>query len=128
MENISFGLKFGNSLLVMVVGVFVVFIVLAVLILICSVMGKIFASAVGGKKTEKKAEPKQAPAPAPAPVPAPAAPAVQAEDEDEIAAVIAAVVAAMGPAKKDFIVRRVRRVGSKWGSAAREEILSSRNF
>lgn len=131
MQEIPFGTKFGNSLMVMLIGVTVVFIALVVLIIICTISGKLMGGVKKAKKTEKEHTQTEAPAAAPAPAaPVQAAPVQPAEDDEEIAAVIAAVVAMMGAAGKpagSFSVRKVRRTGA-WGKAGREELLSSRNY
>lgn len=115
-----------NALLVTVVGLAVVFVGLICLVVICVLMGKL----LGVKKPEKPAaKPAEKPA-APAPVAAPVAAApVQADTDEEIAAVMAAIYALMsesGAGDGKFRVRKIRRVGSGWSKAGREELLSSK--
>lgn len=108
---------FGESLLVAVVGILVVF--AGLLILICLI--KVLASA-----TERMGKKKAAPAPAPAPAPVAPVPVVEetvAADDDALIAVITAAVACMMDDNTGFTVRRVRRINSApaWQKAGREE-------
>ncbi len=112
--------KLGYGGIVAVVGMFIVFLGLVILIVCISIMGKIFEAA-----TKPKAKPAAPAAPAPAPVPVPVAtPAVEeapaAGEDPQIIAAIAAAIAAFDGGNKTLVVRSVRRV-SGWGSAARRE-------
>ena len=116
--NILNALGYGG--IVAVVGMFIVFLGLIILIVCITIMGKIFQIV-----TKPKAKPAAAPAtPAPAPVPVPVATPVveepQAGDDPQIIAAIAAAIAAFDGGNKTLVVRSVRRV-SGWGSAARRE-------
>lgn len=110
MENLSL----GNTLLVAVVGIMVVFFGLTVLILLINIMGKLTGGM--GKKTAQKSA-----APAAAPVAA-AAPAVvgsliqpdtkvkAAKIDDETVAVLTAAIAAVRGEGYPFKIRRIVRV------------------
>lgn len=111
MENLSL----GNTLLVAVVGIMVVFFGLTVLILLINIMGKLTSGM--GKNNAKK------PAAAPAAVPvAAAAPAVvasliqpdtkvkAAKIDDETVAVLTAAIAAVRGEGYPFKIRRIVRV------------------
>ena len=111
--------KLGYGGIVAVVGMFIVFLGLIILIVCITIMGKIFQAV-----TKPKAKPAAPAAPAPAPVPVPVATPVveepQAGDDPQIIAAIAAAIAAFDGGNKTLVVRSVRRV-SGWGSAARRE-------
>ena len=115
--------SFGESLLVMVVGIAVVFVGLVILIALIKVLAMVTENM--GKKKAVKA------APAPAPAPAPVAPAPVVEetvaDDDALIAVITAAVACMMEQGTGFTVRRVRRINSApaWQKAGREEQIYS---
>ena len=117
-------LDLGNSLLVMLIGVAIVFFGLTVLILLITLLVKATQN-IGKEK---------AAAPAPKPAPVEAAPAAAEEpeaDEGELIAAITAAIAAIwqeeGHHDSGFVVRRVRRVqnGSARARAAREEQIFS---
>lgn len=114
--------KLAYGALVMVIGLFIVFLGLTILIGCCTVMGLIFKS-ITNKQQAKAAAAKAAAAPAPvaAPVeqPAPAEETV-VEDDPQLIAVIAAAIAAYDNSNKTLVVRKVRRVAG-WNSAARQE-------
>lgn len=115
-------LSIGNSLLVAVVGIAVVFLGLCILIALIWVLAK--ATESMGKKKEA---PKPA-APAPAPVAAPVVEETAAENDDALIAVITAAVACMMDEGSAFTVRRVRRISAApaWQKAGREEQIYSR--
>ena len=115
--------SFGESLLVMVVGIAVVFMGLVILIALIKVLGKVT------ENMGKAKAPKAAPAPAPAPVaPAPVVEETVEEDDDALIAVITAAVACMMEEGTGFTVRRVRRIAAApaWQKAGREEQICSR--
>ena len=107
----------GYGGIVAVIGMFIVFLGLIILILCVTIMGKIFQAVTKPKTVQPAA------APAPVPVPAPvveAAPVVEETvDDAELIAVIAAAIAAYDN-NKTLVVRNVRRV-SGWNGAARRE-------
>lgn len=118
--------RFGESLIVTLTGLAVVFFGLVVL------MGLIKVLVAATKNIGKPKQPKQAakpaePAPAPAPVAAVAEP-VAAANDDALIAVITAAVACMMDDGAAFTVRRVRRISNTpaWQKAGREEQIYSR--
>lgn len=107
-----------------IIGLFIVFLGLTILIASIYAMAAIFKR-VNASKAAKEAAVKApvAPAPAPAPAASPAAeePAVEEEVTDpELIAVIAAAIAAFDSSNKSLVVRKVRRV-SGWNRSARAE-------
>ncbi len=115
-------LDLGNSLMVMLVGITIVFIGLVVLIFLIKVLVK--ATDGFGKK-------KQAPAPAaPAPAAAPAeevpeAPAAQ-DETPLVAAITAALAVVLERDASAFTVRRIRRVGNPaWNRLGKEVQMNS---
>ena len=112
--------KLGYGAIVAVIGMFVVFLGLIIIItmiyLISALLRKL--SGEGKKKVE-------APAPvvekAPAPVAeVPAAIEENLVDDTQLIAVITAAIAAMDGGSKNFVIRSVRRVAG-WKNAARAE-------
>ena len=118
MTNFLSTLGYGAT--VAVIGIAIVFVVLALLIVSIYALGAVMQKMTGEKKA-----PAQPAAPAPAPVAAPA-PVVEepvAEevvDDAELIAVIAAAIAAFDNSGKTLVVRKVRRV-SAWNKSCREE-------
>ena len=112
-------LSYGG--IVAVIGLFIVFLGLTILICAVMIMGKVM-KAVTARKEAAKAAAAPAPAPAPAPVAAPVA--VEEPEEEvtdpELIAVIAAAIAAFDSSNKPLVVRKVRRV-SGWNRSARAE-------
>ena len=114
-------LAYGGT--VAIIGLFIVFLGLIILILAITVMQKIFDKI---QENKKRAAEQQAPAPI-----AQAAPVVAAEPEIEetyeddpaIIAVIAAAIACMDPAGRAPVIRSVRRVNN-WKRQARVEQLN----
>ena len=105
-----------------VIGMFIVFLGLTILICAVKIMGAVFAGMTAKKQAKAKAAVVEKPAaPAPAPVAAPE-PAVEEEvtDDSELIAVIAAAIAAFDNSGKSLVVRRVRKV-SGWNRASRTE-------
>ena len=118
MTNFLSTLGYGAT--VAVIGIAIVFAVLALLIVSIYALG-----AVMQKMTAEKKAPAQpaAPAPAPVAVPAPVAEEPAADevvDDAELIAVIAAAIAAFDNSGKNLVVRKVRRV-SAWNKSSREE-------
>ena len=115
-------LDLGNSLLVMLIGVAIVFFGLTVLILLITLLVKATQN-IGKEK---------AAAPAPKPAPAEAAPAAAEEpeaDEGElIAAITAALAVMMGTSANGFVVRHVKRVHNApaFSRAGREAQMNAR--
>lgn len=110
--NYSFNEKISQAAQNMVVGLATVFAILLFLILVIWLFN--FIPKDGFKKKAAPA-PAKAAAPAPAAAPAAAAPAA-ANNDDEIAAVIAAAVAAAmadAPSESGYVVRSVRKVGTR---------------
>ncbi len=109
-----------------VIGMFIVFLGLTILICAVKIMGAVFKTVTGNKEAKRKAEAeaaaREAAKAAPAPVQA-AAPVVEEEevvDDSELIAVIAAAIAAFDNSGKSLVVRKVRRV-SGWNRASRAE-------
>jgi len=118
MTNFLSTLGYGAT--VAVIGIAIVFAVLALLIVSIYALG-----AVMQKMTAEKKAPAQpaAPAPAPVAVPAPVAEEPAADevvDDAELIAVIAAAIAAFDNSGKTLVVRKVRRV-SAWNKSSRQE-------
>ena len=116
--NILNALGYGG--IVAVIGMLIVFAGLTILIVILSLMGKVFQAA-DSKKAAKPAEAAPAPVEA-APAPAVPAPVVEENvvDDAQLIAVIAAAIAAFDNSGKSLVVRKVRRVNG-WNNAARRE-------
>ena len=112
-------LSYGG--IVAVIGLFIVFLGLTILICAVMIMGKVMKAATARKEAAKAAA---APAPAPAPAPVAAPVAVEEPEEEvpdpELIAVIAAAIAAFDSSNKPLVVRKVRRV-SGWNRSARAE-------
>jgi len=111
------------GLITAIIGMLVVFSMLAILIAFVWFMGKLISGMV--KRREEKAAAKAAaaaPAPAPAPAPVVEAPVVEEPvvDDAQLIAVIAAAIAAFDNSGKNLVVRKVRRVNG-WNNAARRE-------
>ena len=109
-------LSYGG--IVAVIGLFIVFLGLTILICAVLIMGKVMKAATARKEAAKAAA-----APAPAPVAAPAVVEEEPEEEvtdPELIAVIAAAIAAFDSSNKPLVVRKVRRV-SGWNRSARAE-------
>ena len=105
-----------------IIGLFIVFLGLTILIASIYAMAAIFKR-VNASKAAKEAAVKAPVAPAPAPAAAPVAeePVVEEEVTDpELIAVIAAAIAAFDSSNKSLVVRKVRRV-SGWNRSARAE-------
>ena len=112
-----------------VIGLFIVFLGLAILIAFITLMAQVF-KAIEGKKADKAAEAKRAEEAARAAEAAKAADAPAAVEPEPVAedvtddsaliAVIAAAIAAFTDSDKQLVVRRVRRV-SGWNRASRAE-------
>ena len=119
MSNILNAIGYGGT--VAVIGMLIVFFVLALLIACIYALG-----AVLQKMTAEKKAPARPAAPAPAPVAAPApvveepAAAEEVVDDAELIAVIAAAIAAFDNSGKTLVVRKVRRV-SAWNKSSRQE-------
>ena len=118
MSNILSAIGYGGT--VAIIGMLIVFFVLALLIACIYALGAVMQKMTGEKKA-----PKAAPAPAPAPVavPAPVVEEPAAEevvDDAELIAVIAAAIAAFDNSGKTLVVRKVRRV-SAWNKSSRQE-------
>ena len=98
-------IDWGFSLAVVITGLVVVFAVLVILVLLCSIMGSVFKSMNSKKdskpeapKTEKKAE-----------ISRTAAPMVEAGIPGEVVAAISAAVACMMGSNQAFAVRKISR-------------------
>jgi len=109
-----------------VIGMFIVFLGLVILIGAVKLMGFVFQKVTQSREAKAKAEAEAAARAAAAAAPAPA-PAVEPEpveeevaDDSELIAVIAAAIAAFDNSGKSLVVRRVRRV-SGWDRASRAE-------
>ena len=121
MSNILSAIGYGGT--VAVIGMLIVFAVLALLILCISALGSVMQKLTGEKKAPAKTA---APAPAPVAAPAPVVEEPAAEevvDDAELIAVIAAAIAAFDNSGKTLVVRKVRRV-SAWNKSSRQEQVS----
>ena len=104
-----------------VIGMFIVFLGLTILICAVKIMGAVFAGVTAKKQAKAKAAVAEKPAaPAPAPVAAPDPVVEDVTDDSELIAVIAAAIAAFDNSGKSLVVRRVRKV-SGWNRASRTE-------
>ena len=104
-----------------VIGMFIVFLGLTILICAVKIMGAVFAGVTAKKQAKAKAAVVEKPAaPAPAPVAAPEPAVEDVTDDSELIAVIAAAIAAFDNSGKSLVVRRVRKV-SGWNRASRTE-------
>ena len=108
-----------------VIGMFIVFLGLTILICAVKIMGIAFAKVNENRQARAKAEAAakamSAAAAAPAPVAEPEPVAMEeVTDDAELIAVIAAAIAAFDNSGKGLVVRRVRRV-SGWNRASRAE-------
>jgi len=112
-------LDLGNSLLVMLIGIVIVFFGLTVLILLITLLVKVTQNLGGGKK----AAPAPQPAPAPEEVPEP-----EADESELIAAITAALAVVMGETPNGFVVRHVRRIHNApaFSRAGREAQMNAR--
>ena len=121
-------MKFLNALgyggITAVIGIFIVFLGLTILICAVYIMGAIFKKVTADKEARAKAAAeaaaKAAAAAAPAPVAEPEPVVEEVTDDSELIAVIAAAIAAFTDSDKQLVVRRVRRV-SGWNRAGRAE-------
>ena len=109
-----------------VIGMFIVFLGLTILICAVKIMGAVFAKINGQKEARARAAAEAAEraaakaAPAPVVEPEPVVEAEDVTDNAELVAVIAAAIAAFDNSGKSLVVRRVRRV-SGWNRASRAE-------
>ena len=118
MSNILSAIGYGAT--VAIIGMLIVFAVLALLIACIYVLGAVMQKLTGEKKAAAKPA---APAPAPVAAPAPVVEEPAAEevvDDAELIAVIAAAIAAFDNSGKTLVVRKVRRV-SAWNKSSRQE-------
>lgn len=112
--------KLAFSGKVALVGMGIVFLGLIILIILISLMGRIF------KSLNERKNPAPASVPAPAPVPEIPVEEVAPEDNAELVAVItAALMAYEQKTGKALVVRSVRRAGA-WGKTGRQEQVYSR--
>ncbi|MBR0367645.1 MAG: OadG family protein [Clostridia bacterium] len=104
-----------------VIGMFIVFLGLTILICAVKIMGAVFAGVTAKKQAKARAAVVEKPAaPAPAPAAAPEPVMEDVTDDSELIAVIAAAIAAFDNSGKSLVVRRVRKV-SGWNRASRAE-------
>ncbi|MBE5773981.1 MAG: hypothetical protein E7337_08610 [Clostridiales bacterium] len=122
LENIISGILYGTP--VMLIGLFVVFAMLTILICCIMVMSGAFNKIKKSKEEKARAKAAAAvPAPVAAPAPAPVAepvPVMEEVNDAQLIAVIAAAIAAFDNSGKSLVVRKVRRVSS-WNKASRQE-------
>ena len=112
-------LSLGNSLIVTVIGMLIVFFGLTVLIFLIKILIKLTDNL--GKKTTKVAA-----VPA-APVPAQPVEEIVEEDDGELVAAIMAALSCVMEEGKTFTVRHIRRINNDnaWNRAGREEQIYS---
>ena len=104
-----------------VIGMFIVFLGLTILICAVKILGAVFAGVTAKKQAKARAAVVEKPAaPAPAPAAAPEPVVEDVTDDSELIAVIAAAIAAFDNSGKSLVVRRVRKV-SGWNRASRAE-------
>ena len=110
-----------------IIGLFIVFLGLTILIGAVYAMGAIFKSINARKEAKLKAESEAAArraaavaAAAPAPLAEPEPVVEDVSDDTELIAVIAAAIAAFDNSGKNLVVRKVRRV-TGWNRASRTE-------
>lgn len=120
--------KLGYGFSVMLLGLFIVFLGLCILIGLIKVMSIVVGKLTAGKKNAQTPK-----APAPVVVPQPVAEAAAEEtgvNEDELVAVItAALMAYAKDSNKTLVVRNIRRAAAKapaWANAGRADQLASR--
>ena len=115
MSNILSAIGYGGT--VAIIGMLIVFFVLALLIACIYALGAVMQKMTA----EKKAAPAPAPAPVAAPAPVVEEPVVEeVVDDAALIAVIAAAIAAFDNSGKTLVVRKVRRV-SAWNKSSRQE-------
>ena len=121
----SFIGKLGYSLIVTLLGLFIVFVGLVILIGCIKVLS-VFVRKMNARKEEEKKP--AAPAPAPVVVPEPVAEAAAEDagvDEGELVAVITAALMAYtkGNGNKTLVVKNIRRANA-WANAGRADQLT----
>ena len=117
--------KLGYSLIVTLLGLFIVFLGLVILIGCIKVMSKVVGKMRENAEAKKAAS---APAPAPVVVPEPVAEAAAEDagvDEGELVAVITAALMAYtkGNGNKTLVVKNIRRANA-WANAGRADQLT----
>lgn len=122
--NLSFGEKMLASSITMLMGLGITFIVLILIWIFISIMGK----ALGATANKKKA----APVAEAAPAPSAAAPVAEAASDESLVAVIAAAVAAYtGANANNLVVKKIQRISGEntpWGVSGLEDRLETRKF
>ncbi|MDD4199825.1 MAG: OadG family protein [Eubacteriales bacterium] len=118
--TMSFGDKMLASLVTMIMGIGITFVILILIWIFISVQGRLMGSTVE-KKNEVSAV-----------VPVPSAGQVTAASDDSLVAVIAAAVAAYtGGNASNLVVRKIQRISGEntpWGVSALEDRLETRKF
>lgn len=127
MHSLSFGAKMQASLITMIMGLGITFMILILIWIFIAIMGKVMGLAN---------KPKTAPAPAAAAAaPAAAAPAAAApaesSDESLVAVIAAAVAAFEGANASNLVVKKITRLSgdqTPWGLSGLEDRLDTRKF
>lgn len=124
-ESLGLGEKMTGSLITMLMGMGVTFLILCLLWAFVAIMGRVMNAASKGDKASSGTEANAAPS---------APQVVQAGSDDEtIAAVIAAAVCAYrgSGGTGNLVVRKISRISGEttlWTNAAREDCIDSRKF
>ena len=127
-HSLSMGDKLLGSTITMVLGLGITFMVLILIWIFISLMGKVLDAADRRKEaaTQAKAAPAQAAAEAPA------APAAEEASDDSLIAVISAAIAEYeGAAADNLVVRKITRLSGEstpWANAANEARMATRKM
>lgn len=122
-HSLTFGEKMMASTITMILGLGITFMVLLLIWLFISLMGK----ALG---TSKKAAPAPAPAAAPAAVET-KAPVEETSDDSLVAVIAAAIAAYQGANANNLVVKKITRLSgdnTPWGVSGLEDRLETRKY
>ena len=123
MHSLSFGAKMQASLITMIMGLGITFMILILIWIFIAIMGKVMGLAN---------KPKTAPAAAAPAAAAPAAAAPAESSDESLVAVIAAAVAAFeGANASNLVVKKITRLSgdqTPWGLSGLEDRLDTRKF
>ena len=116
--------RFGQSVVVMLVGLIMVFLGLIILIGCIKAMSFLLKKMRARAEAKMAAKAPAAPAPVPAPQPEPVVEDVIEDDEEIVAVITAAIAAYAAKSDKALVVKSIRRA-SAWGKAGRSEQIAS---
>ena len=128
-HNLSMGEKLLGSTITMILGLGITFMVLILIWIFISLMGK--ALDVADRKKEAASQTKAAPAQAATEAPAAAAPAEETSDDSLVAVISAAIAAYEGAAADNLIVKKITRLSGEstpWANAANEARMATRKM